>query len=389
MTDSVVRTDSGAVRGLSGVWKGIPFAAPPRGDLRFAAPARPEPWDGVRDALEFGPAVPQPSPAPGVPTWFDPDRGDDWLTLNVWSPDHGRDPRLPVMVWLHGGGWKIGWPGMPQYDGAMLAGHGVVVVTVAYRLGHEGFGDVPGAPPNRGLRDQLAALEWVHRNIAKFGGDPDKVTVFGQSAGAASAALLGAYPGTKGLIRRVIAQSIPDGYATGPTPEPMPRIDGDLVPAPPWELSLHADLMAGFNHQEWRTMGPPPPGDHPELAHFKTLYPKNPEIELMSELLFRRPTTRIIEQNGGHLYDFAWRDGGHGVELPFVFGNHGNRFADRYLGNPPPPEFAPLSRAMRTAWTDFARTGDPGWPRYDKRSAGPVRRWDTEPADVRHPYLSA
>ncbi|MFI5841487.1 carboxylesterase family protein [Catenuloplanes sp. NPDC051500] len=143
MSDSVARTDSGAVRGVSGVWKGIPFAAPPRGDLRFAAPVRPEPWDGVRDALEFGPAVPQPSPAPGVPTWFDADRGFDWLTVNVWSPDPGRGARLPVMVWLHGGGWRIGWPGMPQYDGATLAGHGVVVVTVAYRLGHEGFRDVP------------------------------------------------------------------------------------------------------------------------------------------------------------------------------------------------------------------------------------------------------
>ncbi|GAB7038342.1 carboxylesterase/lipase family protein [Catenuloplanes sp. NPDC020197] len=383
MGDLVVRTDRGRVRGRDGVFKGIPFAAPPTGELRFRPPAPAGPWDGVRDALEFGPAVPQPSPAPGVPSCFDPARGDDWLTLNVWSPDPGPGARLPVMVWIHGGGWRIGWPGMPQYDGATLAAHGVVVVTVAYRLGAEGFGR-----GNHGLRDQLAALEWVHRNIAAFGGDPGAVTVFGQSAGAASAVFLAAYPGARGLVRRVIAQSIPNGYATEPGGEPMPVVDGDLVPAPPWELDLGVDLLAGFSHREWRTMGPVPAGDHPDLVRYREIYPEDPGGELMSDVVFRRPTTRTVERNGGWLYDFAWRGGGHGSEVPFVFGNGDNRFAARHLGSPPAPEFGPLSAAMRASWTGFAATGDPGWPRYDTASAGPVRRWDVEPADVTHPFVS-
>ena len=212
MIGEVVRTREGALRGqaLDGVrvFKAMPYAAAPQAALRFQAP-RPAPaWDGVRDCRQFGCAAPQVAPAPTVPPAWRPGDGLDCLTLNVWTPDLGA-AGLPVMVWIHGGLWKHGASSMPQYDATTLAAAGVVVVTINYRLGFEGFGHLPGAPDNRGLLDQIAALEWVQGNIRAFGGDPGNVTVFGQSAGAASIAFLTAAPQTKGLFRRGIAQSIP------------------------------------------------------------------------------------------------------------------------------------------------------------------------------------
>ena len=150
------RVSGGTVRGASEagveVFRGIPFAAPPVGDLRFAAPQPAAAWDGVRDALAFGPPPPQSA-------LFGTDRigvqGDDWLTVNVWSPD--LNANLPVLVWIQGGGYMLGTSGLPEYDGARLARDGVVVVTFNYRVGMEGFGAVDDAPPNRGLLDQVAA----------------------------------------------------------------------------------------------------------------------------------------------------------------------------------------------------------------------------------------
>lgn len=129
-------------------------------------------------------------------------QGDDWLTVNVWTP--GPDPGAgrAVMVWIHGGGYMLGTSGLPEYDGARLAGEGdVVVVTFNYRVGTEGFAQIEGVPANRGLCDQVAALEWVRDNIQAFGGDPGRVTVFGQSAGAGSVAALLAMPNATGLFR--------------------------------------------------------------------------------------------------------------------------------------------------------------------------------------------
>jgi para-nitrobenzyl esterase len=141
------------------------------------------------------------------------DTDGDWLTVNVWSPDLGA-ARLPVMVWIHGGGYVYGWSGDPLFDGAVLARDGVVVVTFNYRLSAEGFGHFPGAPANRGLLDQVAALRWVQDNIAAFGGDPERVTVFGESAGAGSIAALMVMPSATGLFHRAIAQSVPGLYFT-------------------------------------------------------------------------------------------------------------------------------------------------------------------------------
>ncbi|NEC51856.1 carboxylesterase family protein, partial [Actinospica acidiphila] len=210
-----VTTAYGAVRGrwekTVAVFRGIPYAAPPFGPRRFRPPVPPEPWDGVRDAGAFGPTAPKPPYSPAFAAYLsDPDiDGDDCLNLNVWTPDPSPRVRLPVLVWLHGGALTRGSSAVPVYDGSTFARDGVVCVSLNYRLGVEGYGLFPDAPANPGLRDQLAALRWVHENIAAFGGDPGRVTLAGQSAGAISAGALVAAPQSQGLIRRAVLQSGP------------------------------------------------------------------------------------------------------------------------------------------------------------------------------------
>ncbi|WP_134118456.1 carboxylesterase/lipase family protein [Kribbella kalugense] len=215
---STVRTTTGLVRGSAenglAVFRGIPFAAPLPGDLRFAAPQPAEPWDGVRPATSWGPPPPQ-SQIFGPPS--NPVTGDEWLTVNVWSPRVELGAGLPVMVWIYGGAYAFGHASDPATDGARLAREGdVVLVTFNYRVGVEGFGSLQGAPANRGLLDQVAALEWVRENIAAFGGDPARVTVFGESAGAGSIAALLAMPRAAGLFGRAITQSVPGTFFSVP-----------------------------------------------------------------------------------------------------------------------------------------------------------------------------
>lgn len=213
--DPVVATPHGRVRGRYengiAVFRGIPYAAPPFGPHRFRPPVPPEPWDGVRDAGAFGPTPPKPPYSeafgrllsdPVVP-------GDDCLNLNVWTPAPDPAARLPVMVWIHGGALTRGSSAVPVYDGRAFARDGVVFVSINYRLGVEGYGLFPDAPANPGLRDQLAALEWVRASVAAFGGDPDRVTVFGESAGAISIGALLASPRAQGLFHRAVLQSGP------------------------------------------------------------------------------------------------------------------------------------------------------------------------------------
>jgi para-nitrobenzyl esterase len=210
--DIDVRTQQGVVRGRmdEGVatFKGIPYAAPPFGANRFRPPQAAERWNGVREAFNYGPTVPKPPyfppfdvllPEPAIP-------GEECLNLNIWTPDVGRTG-LPVMVWIHGGAFANGSSAIPQYDGSRFARDGVVCVTINYRLGADGFLYLGHGFSNLGLLDQVAALAWVQENIAAFGGDPNNVTIFGESAGAMSASTLLSVPRTKGLFRRMIAES--------------------------------------------------------------------------------------------------------------------------------------------------------------------------------------
>ncbi|NWK96398.1 carboxylesterase [Sphingobium lactosutens] len=211
----IVQTRSGAVRGeTKGVvtrFLGIPYAAAPVGALRFALPRSPDPWTDVRDALTPGPNAPQKvraipglDVAPLVGTGWQ--AGDAFLTLNIWKPA-GAQTGLPVMVFIHGGGFVLGSKDAAVQDGSAFARDGVLLVSINYRLGVEGFLPVPGIPTNLGLRDQIFALYWVRDNIAAFGGDPGNVTVFGESAGGMSVANLIASPLAKGVFRRAIVES--------------------------------------------------------------------------------------------------------------------------------------------------------------------------------------
>ncbi|MGO4632980.1 carboxylesterase/lipase family protein [Streptomyces sp. 2RAF24] len=211
---TVRTTRQGAVRGRAlpdGVtsFLGIPYAAPPFGDLRFRAPAPPEPWTGVRDATAYGPTVPHAPYAPPFDALIPDDvtEGEECLNLNIWTPAPERGAGLPVMVWLHGGAFTNGAGSVSAYDGGAFARDGVVCVTLNYRLGADGFLRLPGRPDNRGLLDQIAALRWIQENIDTFGGDPERVTVFGESAGAMSIGVLLADPAARGLFRRAILQS--------------------------------------------------------------------------------------------------------------------------------------------------------------------------------------
>ena len=210
----MVQTRQGVLRGsvADGIYafKGIPYAAPPFGRNRLRPPQPVEPWSGIRDAVAFGPKAPQPMYPPQVAVLlceFPTPAGEDCLTLNVWSRDLGS-ARRPVMVWIPGGMFEYhGTGASPWYDGSRFARDGIVCVTVNYRVGVDGFLYLGEGNANRGLLDQVAALEWVRENIAAFGGDPDNVTLFGESAGAMSVSMLLSMPRADGLFRRAIAQS--------------------------------------------------------------------------------------------------------------------------------------------------------------------------------------
>ncbi|MFW2512808.1 carboxylesterase/lipase family protein [Demequina sp. SO4-13] len=221
--DPVVTTDGGRLRGrwrshtdahgVSGsyaTFRGVPFAAPPVGALRFAAPAPASGWDGLRDAGPYGPTPQRESPydPPRIPEPSIP--GDDVLSVNVATPDPSPAAGLPVLVWIHGGGFVGGSPASPWYVGESFARDGVVTATLSYRLGFEGFGWMEDAVHNRGVLDWLAGLAWIQRNIAAFGGDPSRVTIAGQSAGGAAVMRLLTLPAAQHLFARAMAISPAD-----------------------------------------------------------------------------------------------------------------------------------------------------------------------------------
>lgn len=214
---AVVKTDRGLVQGVQegdlSVYKGVTFAAPPVGERRWRAPQPAKPWPGVKLLDHFSPRCMQnrmyPENAPAGPM------SEDCLYLNLWVPPHSPGQKLPVMVWIYGGGLDGGSGSTPLYAGDVLARHGAIIVTFNYRLGVFGFLAYPElarespahATGNYGLLDQIAALQWVHRNIAAFGGDPSRVTVFGQSSGSISISALSVSPLAKGLFRYAIGES--------------------------------------------------------------------------------------------------------------------------------------------------------------------------------------
>lgn len=222
----VLAVEGGQIEGVVdaegvAVYKGIPYAAPPVGDLRWKQPQPVQPWQGVRKCDKFGAASLQGGQEEGSFYWKEfyqdgnPEMSEDCLYLNVWTPAAGKDSRLPVMFWIHGGAFQNGFGHEIEFDGDAFAKKGVVLVTINYRLGMCGFLAHPlltaenggKGSGNYGLFDQLAALKWVKKNIAAFGGDPDNITVFGQSAGAGSVQSLISSPLTKGYIQRAIIQS--------------------------------------------------------------------------------------------------------------------------------------------------------------------------------------
>src|SRR6266568_7970380 len=304
---TVVRTRQGAVHGsaANGVaaFKGVPYAAPPIGPNRFQPPRPAQSWDGVREALSYGPTAPK---APSVPPYdvLLPEiaiEGSDCLNLNIWSPDLGQ-ARLPVMVWVHGGGFANGSGSWPTYDVTRFARDGVVCVTFNYRLGADGFLSLGDGIANLGLLDQIAALTWVQENIAAFGGDPENVTIFGQSAGGMSVGSLLSMPRARGLFRRAIAQSGAGHHAISstsaqrigqylaekldvePEVEAIAAVPSDRLIAA--QLALSADV---FEH--------PDPARWGEVA--ANLMPFEPVID--GDVLPARPIDRIAAGAGAEI----------------------------------------------------------------------------------------
>ncbi|MFD8994536.1 carboxylesterase/lipase family protein [Streptomyces abikoensis] len=477
-----VRTTAGVLRGRTeggvAVFRGVPFAEPPVEALRFAAPRPVKGWDGVRPAVSYGPPPPQAGFF-GMDALARDAAGTDWLTADVWSPEPYPGAGLPVMVWIHGGGYSFGTAALPEYDGARLARDGgVVVVTFNYRVGIEGFASIEGAPANRGLLDQVAALEWVRDGIRAFGGDPDRVTVFGQSAGAGSVAALLAMPRAAGLFGRAVAQSAQGtffspalaadiaaacaaGLGLRPTAADLsavapdrlaaagdavaakstsfagrwgraalrtipfsPVVDGDVLPATPWQAladgaGRDVDVLTGHTRDEHRlfsaldgTLGrvtdelaatalrdfaPGPDGPRRYADGFPAAGPEELYELVHSDWLFRMPSLRLAEAQitgGGraHVYELTWPAPGmggvlgacHGLDVPLVFGNLAAGQPAALFGESPSPAGEELSASMRTAWTAFATHGDPGWPAYD---AGRrlTRIFDTRPAVTAYP----
>jgi para-nitrobenzyl esterase len=421
---SVIGVAEGAVRR----YLGIPYARAPFGALRFAAPVPPEPSPRAADA--FGPTAASPVGAagglPDVPEPVIP--GDDILNLNVWTAA-APEERRPVLVWIHGGGFFGGCSANPWYDGTSFARDGLVFVSLNYRLGAEGFADLPGATRNRAVLDWVAALEWVRDNIAGFGGDPDQVTVFGQSAGGMAVTTLMTSPRASGLFHRAIicsgvADSIAlpeadalahgraltevlgrdatttsadelvraqveteaqlgldmsvEGLAAGRTGLAWsPEIDGDLVPRQPLDAIVDGvgrdiPVLIGTTHDEfaWR---------------YYLEDPDDPRGQELADALFRRPTQRFVDARAGgaptYRYEFQWEstayDGavraGHSLDIPFFFDTLDAPYFALYAGREAPQE---LADRIHGAFARFALVGDPGWPAYHGSQA--VQLFDDE-----------
>ncbi|MFI6321461.1 carboxylesterase/lipase family protein [Nonomuraea sp. NPDC050556] len=425
---SIVEVTQGALRGTSEdglvVFRGVPYAAPPVGDLRWRT-AQPHPgWSGVREAAEYGPSAPQfhfPGVHPILGNHGLPPFDEDCLTLNVWTPGVD-DARRPVLVWIHGGGFLSGSGSLPVYAGDTFARNGdLVVVSINYRLGPLGFLHGVG-DDDVWLSDQVAALTWVRDNIARFGGDPDNVTVAGQSGGALS---IGALPG--GLFHRAILQSAPLGLelptasdASARTATLMDALgvaDVEALRKESWQRLLEGTLAVMGRHQqwgEWALAFLPVLSRHPvdnlaassipivagytrdeatfafglddtirsatsaqvsswaSSTGFSLSGDGTPGEQLQQavcEAMFGAPLLDLASRRPAWVYRFdvatPAHDGRlgatHCLDLPFTFANFGRwSHAPMMSGL----DVSGLGDRMHRAWISFIRTGDPGWAPY-------------------------
>ena len=261
---TLVKVDGGLVEGSLEdrltIYRGIPFVAPPIGDLRWRPPQPVEPWEGVLETREFCAACPQP--ANMISALFTKyGMSEDCLYLNLWKPNDSTGEKLPVMVWIYGGGFNMDSTSQDLITGEVLAQKGVIVVSIAYRLGALGFLAHPGlsneseqhVSGNYGILDQVAALEWIQRNIEAFGGDPQNVTIFGQSAGGQSVSILAASPLARGLFHRAICMS--GGYFRPASVKKFPEYTQTLEGAEADGLAL-ARNMGAHTLAELRTADP-------------------------------------------------------------------------------------------------------------------------------------
>ena len=277
--DLEVKTKLGEVQGKHEgdirTFLGIPYAAPPVGSLRWREPLPPTKWKGVRQATRFGPHCMQP-PVFADMIFRDPGPSEDCLTLNIWTPAKDGSAKLPVMVWIYGGGYQGGGTSEARQDGAILATHGVIVVTLNYRLNIFGFFTHPAltaespnkASGNYGLLDQIAALQWVKQNIEAFGGDPSNVTLFGESAGAFAVSIQMASPRAKGLFQKAIGES--GGALSGGVRGIQPRAEVEQKDAAFARRVYHVDTLdalRGIAAQELLDRATKPVSDL-SLVHF-------------------------------------------------------------------------------------------------------------------------
>ncbi|WP_327636391.1 carboxylesterase family protein [Kribbella sp. NBC_00482] len=447
MTTFEAATPLGAVRGAEAGgllhFTGIPYAQPPVGALRFAAPKPVVPWSGVLDATGGPVVAPQgPSRLVGAVGEFSGEQSEDCLQVSVTTPAVDG-PRRPVMVWLHGGGFSSGGGALDWYDGSTLAREGgVVVVGVNYRLGPLGYLRVEGAGDgDAGLLDMVEALRWVRDNIESFGGDPDNVTVFGQSAGGLCTLLMLTLPEARGLFHRAILQSPPGGVLPLTSREARhnaallhdalgyPELDADalrqrLTEEPAGRLLTAARLVA----QETAVPGGVAPPYLPVADGFEStemllsaaargaaeagiplivgttrdealaMVSGQPAADVMTDRWFTGPAhafAQAVAAAGGEVWvyrlDWAPTDSPlgacHCLELPLVFGTADAWAKAPMIAGADPAEQEALSARIRGNWLSFAATGEPGgdlpWPRYD--NGRPTMIFDTRSGVVRDP----
>ena len=416
------------------VFKGIPYAVPPVGELRWRAPAPPAHWGGVRQASTLGHNCVQHQPYPDIDP-YQAGVSEDCLNLNIWTPS--LDGRRPVMVWIHGGGFFAGFGGEDRHDGAVLAAKGAVVVTLNYRLGAFGFLAHPAlaaesgahASGNYGLMDQVAALAWVRRNIARFGGDSTRVTIFGESAGGMSVGDLVASPMAKGLFQRAIIES---GTGTGSftqrasTAEAVGMrlatalgIEGNGATTATRLRSLSVDTILAASLRVAGNPGSPifwPNVDGKVLMHsvdstialglaseVPVMVGSNADEPASAFGAPSRAFARLMSARGvpAYLYQFTRvaddsvnrkRGAYHSAEITFVFG----RARPLSPGAGHTAYDASLADAMSDYWLAFAASGDPNgppargklphWPAYDRTGEGYLELGPTIVAkrDLRH-----